>query len=65
MHLKIIKFAAYYKQENKTISPYLKGGGGGLQKGHIFIFGTDECTQLLPETHTHTTSTEKILILIA
>ena len=26
MHLKIIKFAAYYKQENKTISPYLKGG---------------------------------------
>lgn len=64
MHLKIIKFAAYYKQENKTVSPYLKGGGK-LQKGKIFIFGTDECTQLLPETHTHTTSTEKILILIA
>ena len=64
MHLKIIKFAAYYKQENKTISPYLKGGK--LQKGHIFIFGTDECTQLLPEKHTHTQQAQKkILILIA
>lgn len=57
MHLKIIKFAAYYKQENKTISPYLKGGGNFKRDTYLFLVQMN--AQSFSLKHTHTQQAQK------